>query len=430
MKSEEAQIKVPRLEKPVRITEQVWPEGTVPVVSICCITYQHVNFIRDAIEGFLMQETTFPLEIIIRDDASTDGTAEIVKEYAEKYPRFIRTILHIENQNSKGKKALPEIFAIARGYFIAICDGDDYWTHSLKLERQARAFFEDSSMTACFHNATHEDTRTELKGCRIARYPKDFLETADFLYTTPTTTCTAMVKREIMAHVSTKFDDLQMGDVPLWITASMHGRLRWLHENMAVYRLHHGGMHSSKSVAQGFLAGLERFQRLFYILPPSLHIELYKGTGLQAARAMNSIGADGDTNLLSRVRGCCTEFFGKPSFIRSFLQSFIALKDVDDFHLLRHTSTRESAYRAAVLIGCNGPLLAAIYYDLIGTHALRELHAKLACPDITPIQMLVARAKAFLKSFGWIFAKIAFYPIVKFCFLLQARNIVRLKAVL
>ena len=96
------------LSAPVRITGQVWPEGMVPVVSICCITYQHVNFIREAVEGFLMQETTFPVEIIIRDDASTDGTAEIVREYQEKYPQLIRTILHTENQSSKGKIAFPE----------------------------------------------------------------------------------------------------------------------------------------------------------------------------------------------------------------------------------------------------------------------------------------------------------------------------------
>ena len=104
MKSEETQINGPRLEKPVRISEQVWPDGTVPVVSIFCITYNHVNFIRDAIEGFLIQQTSFPVEIFIHDDASTDGTAEIVKKYAEKYPTLFWTVLQKENQWSKGNK--------------------------------------------------------------------------------------------------------------------------------------------------------------------------------------------------------------------------------------------------------------------------------------------------------------------------------------
>jgi hypothetical protein len=78
-------LKFKILQKPVRIIEQVWAEGTVPLVSIWCITYNHANFIRDAIQGFLMQKTTFPVEIFIHDDASTDGTAEIIQEYSNKY---------------------------------------------------------------------------------------------------------------------------------------------------------------------------------------------------------------------------------------------------------------------------------------------------------------------------------------------------------
>ena len=93
------------LAKPLRITEHNWPEGTVPLVSITCITYNHVNFIRDAIEGFLMQETTFPVEILIHDDASNDGTAEIVREYDARYPQLIKAIYQTENQYSRGKKS-------------------------------------------------------------------------------------------------------------------------------------------------------------------------------------------------------------------------------------------------------------------------------------------------------------------------------------
>ena len=119
----------PRLPRPLRITEQVWPVGALPVVTIRCITYNHVNFIRDAIDGFLMQETTFPVEIIIHDDASTDGTAEIVKDYADKHPQLFRTILQKENQYSKGNsKPFKDTYSMARGEFIAFCEGDDYWT--------------------------------------------------------------------------------------------------------------------------------------------------------------------------------------------------------------------------------------------------------------------------------------------------------------
>ena len=97
----------------------------MPVVTIRCITYNHHNFIRHAIEGFLMQETTFPVEIIIHDDASTDGTAEIVKEYAEKQPQLFRTILQKENQYSSGgwPKVRKMLFSMCRGKFIALCEG-------------------------------------------------------------------------------------------------------------------------------------------------------------------------------------------------------------------------------------------------------------------------------------------------------------------
>ena len=130
------------LAKPLRITEQHWPEGTVPLVSITCITYNHVNFIRDAIEGFLMQETTFPVEILIHDDASNDGTAEIVREYDARYPQLIKAIYQTENQYSKGNKPGQFLRPLQRGKYIALCEGDDYWTDPRKLEIQV-GYLED-----------------------------------------------------------------------------------------------------------------------------------------------------------------------------------------------------------------------------------------------------------------------------------------------
>ena len=134
------------LEKPVRITEQDWPEVTVPLVTIQCVTYNHVNFIRDAIEGFLMQETTFPVEILIHDDASTDGTADIVRVYEAKYPQLIKPIYQAENQYSQGKKASQILRPLQRGKYIALCEADDYWIIKNKLEMQVAKM---SSMANC-----------------------------------------------------------------------------------------------------------------------------------------------------------------------------------------------------------------------------------------------------------------------------------------
>ena len=121
---------------PQRITEQHWSDETVPLLTIFCITYNHVHFIRQAIDGFLMQETTFPIEILIHDDASTDGTADIVREYEVKYPQLIKAIYQTENQYSKGNKSGHFLRPLQQAKYIAYCEGDDYWTDPKKLEIQ------------------------------------------------------------------------------------------------------------------------------------------------------------------------------------------------------------------------------------------------------------------------------------------------------
>jgi glycosyltransferase involved in cell wall biosynthesis len=109
----------------------------IPLLSICCATYNHERYIRDAIESFLIQETDFPIEIIIHDDASTDDTAIIVRDYADKYPNLIIPIFQKENQYSQGKRIFGSfLYPRVRGKYIAFCEGDDYWISPHKLQRQ------------------------------------------------------------------------------------------------------------------------------------------------------------------------------------------------------------------------------------------------------------------------------------------------------
>lgn len=107
-----------------------------PIVSVCCITYNHCSYIRQCLDAFLMQKTNFQIEIIVHDDASTDGTQDVVKEYALKHPDLFKIILQDENQYSKGVDVLRLVFERADGKYIAICEGDDYWTDPLKLQKQ------------------------------------------------------------------------------------------------------------------------------------------------------------------------------------------------------------------------------------------------------------------------------------------------------
>lgn len=121
-------------------------------VSICCTAYNHENYIRQAIEGFLMQKTNFNFEVLIHDDASTDKTAEIIKEYELKYPNIIKPIYQTENQLSKGVSiSRTYLYPNAKGEYIAWCEGDDFWIDENKLQRQVDFLDENKQYSACVH---------------------------------------------------------------------------------------------------------------------------------------------------------------------------------------------------------------------------------------------------------------------------------------
>jgi glycosyltransferase involved in cell wall biosynthesis len=124
-----------------------------PLVSISCITYNHEPYIRECLDGFLMQKCDFDFEVLIHDDASTDGTQEIIKEYQEKYPEIIKPIFQTENQYSKGVRGMNIKFNFprAQGKYIALCEGDDYWTDSLKLQKQVDVLEKHPEIDICSH---------------------------------------------------------------------------------------------------------------------------------------------------------------------------------------------------------------------------------------------------------------------------------------
>ena len=105
-------------------------------LSVICLTYNHEKFIRQALDGFVMQKTNFPFEVIVHDDASTDETAKIIREYEIKYPELIKPIYQKENLWQKGIPTKNYIYPKINGKYVALCEGDDYWTDPLKLQKQ------------------------------------------------------------------------------------------------------------------------------------------------------------------------------------------------------------------------------------------------------------------------------------------------------
>lgn len=121
-------------------------------ISIVCITYNHFNYIGKAIESFLSQKTNFNYEIIIHDDASTDGTTQIIEKYQKKYPNLIKPIFQKENKYSKNINICKKyILPIVKGKYIALCEGDDYWTDNYKLQKQVNALETNSDCAISSH---------------------------------------------------------------------------------------------------------------------------------------------------------------------------------------------------------------------------------------------------------------------------------------
>ena len=122
-----------------------------PKLQVVCITYNQANFIKDALDGFLMQKTNFPFEVLVGDDCSTDGTSEIIAQYAEKYPHIIKHIRH--EKNLGGQKNSIDIMRRVTAPYMALCEGDDYWTDPDKLQMQVDILEKNKHLNGCFHRA-------------------------------------------------------------------------------------------------------------------------------------------------------------------------------------------------------------------------------------------------------------------------------------
>ncbi|OZI13512.1 glycosyl transferase family 2 [Bacillaceae bacterium SAS-127] len=141
-----------------------------PLVSIHCATYNHENYIADAIEGFMMQKTNFDFEVLIGEDCSTDRTREIVEKYIRLYPDHIRLIT--SEHNVGARKNLIRLHEQSRGKYIAFCEGDDYWLDPYKLQKQVDYMESHPECTFCFTNGEVADEKKQLQGRAVIPWLK------------------------------------------------------------------------------------------------------------------------------------------------------------------------------------------------------------------------------------------------------------------
>lgn len=211
------------------------------VVSICCQTYNHVNYIEECLNGFLMQKTNFKFEILLRDDASTDGTTEIVKKYSDKYPDIINPLIYNENQYQKGISPFRDNVSRAKGKYIAICEGDDYWTDPLKLQKQVD-FLEANPEYGMVHTDFYiyneklkimEDHFLKSNTNKSSFY--DLLTENNFIGTL--TTC---FRKQLFADYFNEIKPYEqnwlLGDLPLWLYIANKSKIHFINEITAVYR--------------------------------------------------------------------------------------------------------------------------------------------------------------------------------------------------
>ncbi len=232
-------------------------DETEPVtVSICTITFNHVAFIAEALESFLNQRAPFKVEIIVYDDASTDGTAEILKSYADKYPTIIKHMLSDRNVYSLGVNPYyAVVFPAAKGEFIAICDGDDYWTDPEKLVKQVRVLRADSGVAI-----TYGRVFADLGAGKIARFPAGLERntTSLELKSSPALNTPTVCFRNPFLRCPPPFlRNSPIGDQTVWAIVGAMGRGHFLEElEPCGYRIHSGGIFSMRSRRQRYYMSL------------------------------------------------------------------------------------------------------------------------------------------------------------------------------
>ena len=220
------------------------------MVSICCLVYNHEKYLREALDSFIMQKTNFKYEILIHDDASTDGSADIIREYEQKYPDIVKPIYQKENQYSKGVRISWEYqYPRAKGKYIALCEGDDFWCDENKLQIQFDAMEIDDKLSLCTHKVRCvKENGVSTEKIIPAKMVNNYLTSEEFIYLltdidkmysfqTSSYFIRTKYLKEIIAEIPQFITVTPIGDMALMLYLATKGNLRYINNIMSCYRL-------------------------------------------------------------------------------------------------------------------------------------------------------------------------------------------------
>ena len=252
------------------------------MVSVCCLCYNYKNTVARMLDSILSQKTSFTFEILIHDDASTDGSREIIEEYARKHPDKIIPILQTENQYSKGGRPERYLIPYAKGKYAAFCEGDDYWCDDEKLQRQVDALEAFSSCSIAVHNVRKKNAKDGKdlgifppvpvqEGClKAEEYIKQELGNSNWMFQISS----LMIRSEIIKEYDSEADNgfmtkFMVGDFPLFMYALSKGDAYYINRDMSVYSVNSGGFMSlinrNRKIAirvnQSYIDGIEAYDQ-------------------------------------------------------------------------------------------------------------------------------------------------------------------------
>ena len=246
-------------------------------VSVLVVTYNHARFVRQALDGAPAQRPPQPFAILLSEDCSTDGTREIVRGYAESQPELIRLLL--SERNVRSNEVVARGFRAARGRYVALLDGDDYWTSDDKLRAQVAFLDARPDLTICFHNVQVVDDSSQSTG-RLWNGPgqPEVSGLHELLRGNFIATSSVVYRRAAVAEIPGWYDQFfPVTDWPLHVLYAREGRIGYLDRTLGAYRLHGGGLFSTLGEREKLEANADFYRRLRACSPGALAAEIAQG---------------------------------------------------------------------------------------------------------------------------------------------------------